>query len=89
MYVVMYTYTYIYIMNEEVKRIAEDFQRSVKQRIDALLEMDANMYTNLGSDSTEEEKLEVKKKSRVIYTAIRVMDEEIGKPLLQHQDGFE
>ncbi len=49
-------------MKEEVLRIAEAYQKTVKERIDLLLEMDATQYTNLGSDSTKNEKVEVKKK---------------------------
>ena len=46
------------------------------------------MYTNLGSDSTKTEKQEVKKNSRIIYRAIKDLDQETGKLLLQHQDGY-
>ena len=47
---------------EDVKRIAEDFNKSIKERIELLLEADTNMYTNLGLDSTKSEKEEVKKR---------------------------
>ena len=73
-------------MKEEVLRIAEDFNRSIRERIDSLLEMDANMYTNLGSDSTKAEKEEVKKKSRIIYRAIKELDPYIGSQLIYYQD---
>jgi hypothetical protein len=75
-------------MREEVLRIAEDYQKTVIERINQLLELDAIMYTNLGSDSTKAEKQEVKKNSRIIYRAIRDLDIETGKLLLQHQDGY-
>ncbi len=75
-------------MKEQVLRIAENFNRPIKERIDSLLEMDANMYTNLGSDSTKGDKEEVKKNSRIIYRAIKDLDESTGKLLLQHQDGY-
>ena len=75
-------------MREEILRIAEDYQKTVVERINQLLEMDATMYTNLGSDSTKSEKQEVKKNSRIIYRAIRDLDIETGKLLLQHQDGY-
>jgi len=71
---------------EEVKRIAEDFNKSIRQRIDELLEADSNMYTNLGSDSTKSEIEEVKKKSRVIYRAIKDLDGFAGSQLLYYQD---
>mgnify|MGYP000571777213 CR=1 FL=1 len=71
---------------EEIKRIAEAYQKTVQERIDLLLEMDANQYTNLGSDSSKTEKAEVKKNSKVIYKAIKELDEHTGKLLLEHLD---
>ena len=73
-------------MKEEVLRIAEDFNKSIRERVESLLEMDTNMYTQLGSDSTKSEKEEVKKKSRIIYRAIKDLDYEIGSQLLYYQD---
>jgi len=75
-------------MDLEIKRIAEDYNKTIIERINQLLEMDATLYTNLGSDSTKSEKLDVKKKSRMIYRAIKDLDLETGKLLLQHQDGY-
>ncbi len=49
------------INKEEILRIAADYQKTVLERIDQLLFEDANMYTNLGRDSTKAEKEEVKK----------------------------
>lgn len=59
---------------------------SDKRKIDALLEYDCNMYTNLGSDSTKTQVQDVKKKSRAIYRAISKIDSEDGKKLLYHMD---
>lgn len=75
-------------MDLEIKRIAEDYNKTVIERLNELLEIDATNYTNLGSDSTKAEKLDVKKKSRMIYKAIKDLDLETGKLLLQHQDGY-
>lgn len=75
-------------MREEILRIAEDYQKTVIERVNELLEIDAIMYTNLGSDSTKAEKQEVKKNSRIIYRAIKDLDFDTGKLLLQHQDGY-
>lgn len=75
-------------MREEILRIAEDYQKTVIERINQLLEIDATMYTNLGSDSTKADKQEVKKNSRIIYRAIKDLDFDTGKLLLQHQDGY-
>ena len=57
-----------------------------KMRIDALLEIDCNNYTNLGSDSTKTEILEVKKQSRQIYRAIKTIDKSLGDMLLRAMD---
>ena len=77
---------YIYFMKEEILKIAEAYQKTVRERIDQLLEMDANQYTNLGSDSTKAEKAEVKKNSKIIHKAIKDLDEYTGKLLLEHLD---
>ena len=57
-----------------------------KRKVDALLEYDCNMYTNLGSDSTKTQVQDVKKKSRAIYRAISKIDYADGKKLLYHMD---
>ena len=56
---------------------------SDKRKIDALLELDVNMYTNLGSESTKTERSNVAKESRFIYRAIKSIDEKLGKELLR------
>lgn len=58
---------------------------SDRKKIDALLEIDANMYTNLGTDSTKTEIKDTKKASRFIYRAIKSIDENVGKELLRTQ----
>lgn len=57
-----------------------------KEKIDKLLELDCNMYTNLGIDSTKTEKQEVKTMSKKIYKAIQNINESIGKSLIQSID---
>lgn len=57
-----------------------------KEKIDKLLELDCNLYTNLGTDSTKSEKQEVKRMSKKIYRAIQNINEPIGKSLLQAID---
>lgn len=71
---------------EEIKTIAANTNLTVKERIDELLMRDADMYTNLGSDSSKAEIEEVKKKSRVIYRAIKDLDAFSGSQLLYYQD---
>jgi hypothetical protein len=73
-------------MNPKIDRILNFKTISIKQKIDRLLEMDANNYTNLGIDSTKTQREEVKKESRFIYRAIKTLDKELGNLFLQHQD---
>jgi hypothetical protein len=61
-------------------------QLTDKEKIDKLLELDCNLYTNLGTDSTKTEKQEVKRMSKKIYRAIQTINEPIGKSLLQSVD---
>ena len=61
-------------------------QLTDKEKIDKLLELDCNLYTNLGTDSTKAEKQEVKRMSKKIYRAIQTISEPIGKSLLQAID---
>tara|TARA_R110000782_G_scaffold14811_4_gene43922 strand:- start:52 stop:288 length:237 start_codon:yes stop_codon:yes gene_type:complete len=77
-------------MKEDIKEkaleIAREFNLSIIERTDALLKMDCNEYTNLGSDSTKAEKLEVKKNSKFIYKQIKGIDETSGNLLLKSLD---
>jgi len=57
-----------------------------KQKIDALLELDANLYMYLGYDATKSQREETKKKSRVLYRAIKKINHALGDSLLSHQD---
>jgi hypothetical protein len=68
------------------EKIATDFQLSIKQRTDALLKLDCEMYTNLGIDSLKKEKQEVKKNSKHIYKQIKGIDEVSGSMLLDCLD---
>jgi hypothetical protein len=68
------------------EKIAKDFQLSVKDRTDAILEMDSISYTNLGIDSTKTEKNKVKSDSKYLYKLIKGFNETDGKLLLNHLD---
>ena len=77
-------------MKEDIKEkaleIAREFNLSIIERTDALLKIDCNMYTNLGSDSTKAEKKEVKATSKQIYKYIKGIDEVSGNLLLKSLD---
>lgn len=87
------TNIYINTMTEDLtirnlaEKIAKDFALSIKERTDYLLELDANQYTNLGTDSTKTEKNKVKSDSKYIYKQIKGIDEPTGKLLINHLDG--
>ena len=68
------------------EKIAKDFQLSVKDRTDSILELDAISYTNLGIDSTKTEKNKVKSDSKHLYKLIKGFNEQDGKLLLNHLD---
>ena len=74
------------MISYEIDKIMSYKSISDKEKINRLLQLDCNMYTNLGSDSTKTEKLQVKKNSRAIYRAIKEIDENIGRSLLEHMD---
>jgi hypothetical protein len=57
-----------------------------RQKIDGLLELDAQLYTELGVDSTKADKVETRRKSRIIYREIRSIDKKDGNLLLNHLD---
>lgn len=59
---------------------------SDRGKIDRLLELDATLYCNLGSDSTKTERIQTKKQSKEIYRAIKTLDKRLGDDLLQHMD---
>ena len=59
---------------------------SVREKINRLLEIDAIQYTNLGTDSTKSEKLQVRRNSKYIYRAIQKLDNEMGSKFLHFID---
>tara|TARA_R110000796_G_scaffold40572_1_gene100397 strand:+ start:370 stop:603 length:234 start_codon:yes stop_codon:yes gene_type:complete len=77
-------------MKEDIKikalEIAIDFEKTIKERTDALLKLDCEMYTNLGSDSSAKDKKEVKATSKYIYKSIKGIDETSGNLLLKSLD---
>lgn len=68
------------------EKIAKDFQLSVKEKTDSILELDAIQYTNLGIDSNKTEKNKVKSDSKHLYKLIRGFNETDGNLLVNHLD---
>lgn len=79
-------------MNEDLtirklaEKIAKDFQLSVRDRTDAILELDSISMTNLGIDSTVTEKKKVKSDSKYLYKLISGFNEKDGNLLLKALD---
>jgi len=68
------------------EKIAKDFQLTVKERTDAILEMDQIQYQNLGTDSKKYETNKVKSDSKYLYTLIKGFNEADGNLLLKAMD---
>jgi|TARA_R110000737_G_scaffold106648_1_gene139425 hypothetical protein len=73
-------------IEERIRKIQSYKTWSLKRKIDELLEIDANMYTNLGIDSSKTEKESVKKISRKIYKAISLVSPLDGYILEAHMN---
>lgn len=74
------------MINYLIEKILNYKTYTKRRKIDALLEIDANIYCNLGKDSTNSEKLEAKKQSKIIYRAIRTLDKNTGDRFLYYMD---
>jgi len=72
--------------DELIDKILDYKSVSDRNKIDRLLEIDAIQYTNLGTDSTKSEKLQVRRNSRYIYRAIQKLDYEMGSKFLHFID---
>tara|TARA_Y100001972_G_C7582713_1_gene292254 strand:+ start:388 stop:627 length:240 start_codon:yes stop_codon:yes gene_type:complete len=71
---------------EDIEKILGFTTWSDNKKIDTLLHIDCNMYANLGLDSLIKEKKETKQQSKKIYKAIKEINVEMGKTLLQEID---
>lgn len=67
---------------DDVEKVINFSSWSDRKKIDELFRIDCYMYTNLGTDSTQKERDEVKKKSRYIYRAIKKIDPQLGDKLM-------
>jgi hypothetical protein len=74
---------------KEIKKIQGYKTWSPKRKVDALLEMDANLRTNLGIDSTAAENKKVKVLGKKIYKAISAISPIDGYLLRAHMDELE
>lgn len=68
------------------EKIITDFELTIKDRVDSVLELSAIAETNLGIDSTKTEKQKVKSDNKYLYKLINSIDEVTGKQLLKTFD---
>ena len=73
-------------IEERIRKIQSYKSWSLKKKVDELLMIDANMYTNIGIDSSKTEKKEVKAISRKIYRAISLISPLDGYILESHMN---
>ena len=71
-------------IEERIDKILGYKTWSDRRKVDALLEMDADLYCNLGIDSTQKDKNEAKKISRKLYKAITEVNRIQGLTYLQY-----
>jgi len=74
-------YTY-----EDLNKIVGFKTWTIKKKVDTLLEIDVNLYCNLGSDSKDSEKKKVKAISRKIYKVISLISPSDGYMLEAHMN---
>lgn len=72
--------------HNRVTAIAENTSKTVKERIDDLLFLDKENHTNIGIDTSKTEKKRIYGESRVIYRAIKGLDEKLGELFLKTSD---
>jgi len=71
---------------EDVNKILNFKTWTVRKKTDTLFHMDSTLYCNVGIDSTLGEKKTVRTQSRLIYKAIKTIDDSLGKSLLDAMD---
>lgn len=74
------------VLKEMVESIVDRDGWTAKEKIDELFRIDCRLYTNLGIDSTDQERDLVRKTSRYIYEKIQTIDKNIGDQLLKSID---
>ncbi len=72
--------------SQDIGKIVGFTTWTVKRKIDELLRIDSEMYTEMGIDSKESEKKKTKATSRKIYQAISKISPTDGYFLQAHMD---
>tara|TARA_R110000822_G_scaffold184505_2_gene323839 strand:- start:155 stop:394 length:240 start_codon:yes stop_codon:yes gene_type:complete len=67
---------------DDIEKIVDYTTWSDKRKIDTLLHINNVMYSNLGLDSSRQERSTTQQLSKKIYKAIKTVSPELGKSLL-------
>ncbi len=67
---------------DDIEKIVDYTTWSDKRKIDTLLHINNIMYSNLGLDSSRQERSTTQQLSKKIYKAIKTVSPELGKSLL-------
>tara|TARA_R100001369_G_scaffold38353_1_gene63934 strand:+ start:203 stop:442 length:240 start_codon:yes stop_codon:yes gene_type:complete len=67
---------------DDIDKIVDYTTWSDKRKIDTLLHINNVMYSNLGLDSSRQERSTTQQLSKKIYKAIKTVSPELGKSLL-------
>lgn len=68
---------------ETFNDVVNDTTMTDKEKIDNLLWIDANIYSNMGMDSTQKERDEATRLSKKIYNCIKSIDDQIGETFIR------
>lgn len=76
-------------LNLEIDRIVELKTYTTKKKIDKLLEIAANLRSQLGTDSSQKDRDHVGRLCTALYKGVKRINSEEGNILLRTQDGKE
>ena len=76
-------------LNLEIDRIVELKTYTTKKKIDKLLEIAANLRSQLGIDSSQKDRDHVGRLCTALYKGVKRINSEEGNILLRTQDGKE
>lgn len=69
-------------LQKKIEKIISYKTWNVRKKVDAMFEIDCNIYANMGLDSTKDEKILAKKQSLLIYRSIKKIDWYTGSAML-------
>ena len=71
---------------EDLDKIMNFTSWSQKKKVDTLIFIDCQLYTNMGTESTQTERNITKSKSKKLYKAISKIDPSVGRLILKSID---